>query len=82
MPRLLGERDALPVRLALIQRTHGAAVERGGGDDHGRRPLMVLPARQFLQLVEEVVDLLVAALLFGALLHFVLVRELIELELE
>ena len=43
---------------------------------------LLLPPRQLLQLLGELVDLLVAALLLGALLHLVLVRELVELELE
>ena len=43
---------------------------------------LLLPPRELLQLLEQLVDLLVAALLLGALLHLVLVRELVELELE
>ena len=43
---------------------------------------LLLPPRELLQLLGELVDLLVAALLLGALLHLVLVRELVELELE
>ena len=44
--------------------------------------LLLLPARELLQLLGELVDLLVAALLLGALLQLVLIRELVELELE
>src|SRR5262249_6509554 len=42
----------------------------------------LLPPRQLLQLFRELVDLAIRALLIGALLHFVLVRQLVELELE
>ena len=52
-----------------------------------RRPalaldFLLLPACELLQFLREFVHLLVAALLLGALLHLVLVRELVELELE
>ena len=43
---------------------------------------LLLPPRELLQLLGQLVDLLVAALLLGALLHLVLVRQLVELELE
>ena len=43
---------------------------------------LLLPARQLLQFFGELVDLLVAALLLGALLQLVLVGELVHLELE
>jgi hypothetical protein len=51
---------------------------------HPALPLhfLLLPACQLLQFLDELIDLLVAALLFGALLHLVLVRELVQLELE
>ena len=54
------------------------------GRRHPPLPLgfLLLPPRQLLQLLEQLVDLLVAALLLGALLHLVLVRELVDLELE
>ena len=44
--------------------------------------LLLLPPRQLLQLLGELVDLLIAGLLLGLLLHLVLVRQLVELELE
>ena len=47
-----------------------------------RSHLLLLAARQLLQLLDQLIDLLVAALLLGALLHLMLVRELVELELE
>ena len=43
---------------------------------------LLLPPRQFLQLVGELVDRPVAGLLLGLLPHLVLVRQLVELELE
>ena len=43
---------------------------------------LLLTPRQLLQLLGELVDLLVGALLLGALLHLVLVGELVEFELE
>ncbi len=43
---------------------------------------LLLPPRELLQLLGELVDLLVAALLLGALLHLVLVGELVHLQLE
>src|ERR1019366_3968878 len=44
--------------------------------------LLLLPPRQLLQLLDHLIDLLIALLLAGALLHLVLVRQLVELELE
>ncbi len=44
--------------------------------------LLLLALRELLQLVGELVDLLLALLLAGALLHLVLVRQLVELQLE
>src|SRR5207245_4034618 len=44
--------------------------------------LLLLPARELFQLLRQFVDLLIAVLLLGALLHLVLIRELVELELE
>ena len=43
---------------------------------------LLLPPRELLQLLDELVDLLVGGLLVGALLHLVLVRELVHFELE
>ena len=43
---------------------------------------LLLPLRQFLQLLGQFVDLFVGALLFGALLHLVLVGQLVQLEFE
>ncbi len=44
--------------------------------------LLLLPPRELLQLLDHLIDLLIALLHLGALLHLVLVRELVELELE
>ena len=43
---------------------------------------LLLPARQLLQFFGELVELLVAALLLGALLQLVLIGELVHFELE
>src|SRR5262249_29483962 len=67
--------------LALVV---GAQAAAGRALLHPGRPLgfLLLALPHFLELVGELVDLLVARLLVGALLHFVLVRELVHLELE
>src|SRR5205807_4031023 len=72
---LLGElalRGARVARSALARLRHAALPLE----------LLLLPARELLQLLDELIDLLIALLLLGALLHLVLVRELVELELE
>jgi len=43
---------------------------------------LLLTTGQFLQLLDQLVDLAIAALLLGALLHLVLIRQLVHLELE
>src|SRR4029077_5973225 len=61
-----------------------AAATAAAGRLHPPLPLelLLLTARELLQLFLQLVDLLIAALLLGALLHLVLIRELVELELE
>src|SRR5438876_895106 len=51
---------------------------------HPPQPLgfLLLPLRELLQLLRELVDLLFGLLIARALLHLVLVRQLVELELE
>src|SRR4029077_17116874 len=44
--------------------------------------LLLLPPRQFLQLLDQLIDLLIVPLLLRARLHLVLVRELVQLQLE
>ena len=76
--RLLDFLRELPLRVAA------AAAACWPGRRQPPLPLgfLLLPPRQLLQLLDQLVDLLVAALLLGALLHLVLVRQLVQLELE
>ena len=69
----------LPLRVAAAAAARALAARR-----HSPLPLglLLLPARQLLQLLDQFVDAAVLALLLGALLHLVLVRQLVHLELE
>ncbi len=69
-------------QLALARAAARGRVAAGGR--HAALPLgfLLLPPGELLQLFRELVNLAIVALLLGPLLHLVLVRELVELELE
>ena len=90
-PLLLVARQLLELPRRLFGLVGERALRRAGVRPtalarlrHAALPLhlLLLPPRQLLQLLDQLIDLLIAALLLGALLHLVLVRQLVELELE
>ena len=91
LPLLLVTRELLELPRGLFRFIRERPLRRAGSARavlarlrHPALPLhfLLLPARQLLQFLDELIDLLIAALLFGALLHLVLVRELVQFELE
>src|SRR5262249_52998077 len=78
--RLLELFGELPLRVRAVT----AARRRLSGLQRAALPLdlLLLASGELLQLLDHLVDLLIALLHLGALLHLVLVRELVELELE
>ncbi len=76
--RFLGLLGQLPLGLASSRRTALALL----GPAALRLRLLLLPARELLELLQQLVDLVVGLLLLAPLNRLVLVLELVELELE